>query len=151
MTLRWTTALQNALSQFSILQHQLLQGHGKVLATTNYQMNLDGNTCITDDGLGDSHFYSRVFESWAPQPKIYNYSLRSGGAFERSHVRTRRLITHSSHIAVGSGMSFMFLFEQQQHFLNLRTNWSDVSGLKRTTFKIDKILRVKLITIVATT
>ena len=37
--------------------------------------------------------------------------------FERSD-----LITHSSHIAFESGTSFMFQFEQQQHFLNLRTS-----------------------------
>ena len=26
--------------------------------TTNYQMNLDGNTCITDDGSGDFHIFT---------------------------------------------------------------------------------------------
>ena len=34
----------------------------------------------------------------------------------------RDLITHSSHIAFESGTILMFQFEQQQHFLNLRTN-----------------------------
>ena len=71
-----------------------------------------------------SHFYSIVngnspeySKAELPQPKIYYYNLRSERVFER-----RDLITHSSHIAFESGTSFMLQFEQQQHFLNLRTN-----------------------------
>ena len=44
-----------------------------------------------------SHFYSIVngnspeyLNAELPQPKIYNYNLRSEGVFERSHVRTQR-------------------------------------------------------------
>ena len=28
------------------------------LAMTSYQMNLGGNTCITDDGSGDFHIFT---------------------------------------------------------------------------------------------
>ena len=44
-----------------------------------------------------SHFYSIVngnsheyLKAVLPQPKVYNYNLRSEGVFERSHVRTQR-------------------------------------------------------------
>ena len=44
-----------------------------------------------------SHFYSIVngnspeyLKAELPQPKVYNYNLRSEGVFERSHVRTQR-------------------------------------------------------------
>ena len=60
-------------------------------------MNLGGNTCITDDGSGDFHILHIVngnspeyLKAELPQPKVYNYNLRSEGVFERSHVRTQR-------------------------------------------------------------
>ena len=55
------------------------------------------------------------------------------------------LIRHSSHIAFGSGMSFMFLFDSNKsQFRNELAKY--IKPPKRSTFKIDDILGIRLIT-----
>ena len=76
-----------------------------------------------------SHFYSIVSGNSPEYLKASyhspKYTITISDQSERSNdlmFKHRDLITHFSHIALGNGMSFTFLFEQQQHFLNLRTN-----------------------------
>ena len=81
------------------------------------------------------------------QPKVYNYSLRSDGVFERSYVETQR-----------SGNTF-FLYcirEWNELHVSIRTVTTlsqfknklikCIRPPKRSTFKIDDILGIKLIT-----
>ena len=81
------------------------------------------------------------------QPKVYNYSLRSDGVFESSYVETQR-----------SGNTF-FLYcirEWNELHVSIRTATTlsqfknelikCIRPPKRSTFKIDDILGIKLIT-----
>ena len=72
-----------------------------------------------------------------PQPKICNYNLRSEGVFE-----CRDLITHSSHIAFGSGMSRTATTLSQ--FKNELIKC--IGPPKRSNFKTDDIFGIKLLT-----
>ena len=80
------------------------------------------------------------------QPKVYNYNLRSDGVFERSYVETQRF---------GDTFFPYCIREWNELHLSIRivTTLSQfknelikcIRPLKRSTFKIDDILGIKLI------
>ena len=101
-----------------------------------------------------SHFYSIVngnspeyLKVELPQPKVYNYNLRSEGVFERPHVRTQRF---------GNTFFPYCIREWNELHVSIRTVATlsqfknelikCIRPPKRSTFKIDDILGIKLIT-----
>ena len=101
-----------------------------------------------------SHFYSIVngnspeyLKAELSQPKVYNYNLRSEGVFERSHVRTQRF---------GNTFFPYCIREWNELHVSIRTATTHsqfknelikcIRPPKRSTFKIDDILGIKLIT-----
>ena len=101
-----------------------------------------------------SHFYSIVngnspeyLKVELPQPKVYNYNLRSEGVFERPHVRTQRF---------GNTFFPYCIREWNELHVSIRTVATlsqfknelikCIRPPKRSIFKIDDILGIKLIT-----
>ena len=117
-------------------------------------MNLDGNTCIRRLFGRISHIYSIVngnspeyLKTELPQPKIYNYNLRSEGMLERSHVRTQRFDNaffpccirewNELHVSIRTATT---LSQLKNELIKC------IRPPKRSTFKKDDILGIKLIT-----
>ena len=101
-----------------------------------------------------SHFYSIIngnspeyLKAELPQPKIYNYNLRSEGVFERSHVRTQRFDNtffpycirewNELHVSIRKATT---LSQFKNELIKC------IRSPKRLTFKIDDILGIQLIT-----
>ena len=99
-----------------------------------------------------SYFYSTVngnspeyLKAELPQPEIYNYEFRSEGVFERSHVRTKRFDNtffpyciwewNERHASIQTATT---LSQFKNELIKCQT--------KRSTFQIDDILGIKLIT-----